>query len=314
MFIWYPIDGNQRSPMKYIDYYLLSDLKDQQRDTIQEIHYGLLDSMLSAEIKDLKITGNNEDILARYKNLITISQKEAQISGNSFPLILFAPGGNTSAYMHSVICEFLASYGYIVVSIPSLGNSEGKRWPFDNIGLNIQIDDMSFAINHLANTMKEFNTEKICLISWSVGGVSQGIYCMKNSLIDMFISLDSGLGREYGVEMIKVSPYFDYSKIKIPFLHITGAHPEQYDVPRTSEFYDSIASTRKYSLILEPFAHQHFASQIGYIPSVVSEKRNQLIEESYINLCNITLIFIDAFLTEKSKSEEEWMELISIYK
>ena len=220
MFIWYPIDENQRSPMKYIDYYLLPDLKDQQRDTIEKIHYGLLDSMLSAEIKDLKISGNNEDILARYKNLITISQKDAQISVNSFPLILFAPGGNTSAYIHSVICEFLASYGYIVVSIPSLGNSEGKRWPFDNIGLNIQIDDMSFAINHLANTMKEFNTEKICLISWSVGGVSQGIYCMKNSLIDMFISLDSGLGREYGVEMIKVSPYFDYSKIKIPFLHI----------------------------------------------------------------------------------------------
>jgi hypothetical protein len=293
---------------------LLDDLKTKTLQTDQESKSEHIDSLLRIEIEKLNISGNTEAALSKYKKLMTIAQEGITVSDKSFPLILFAPGGNTSGYLHSVICEYLASYGFIVVSTPSMGNSNSLRWPFDQTGLNLQIDDMTFAINHVARSWDQINIKKICLISWSVGGVSQGIYSMKNPGIDMFISLDSGLGRTYGIEMLKASPYFDYRKLKIPFLHITGQQPEIYNVERSTEFYDSIASLEKHSLFIESFAHQHFASQIGLIPAFISEKENKIIIESYEKMCYLTLIFIEAFLKEKVDAKYEWLELMKNYK
>ena len=303
IFIWYPSEIEIDNPLNYTDYFLLNS-------TGKKRNKSDIDSLLLKEINlgNIDASGDVENILSNYKKLRTIAQEGIAISKKSFPLVLFAPGGNTSGQLNSALCEYLASHGNIVVSIPSLGNANSLRWPFDQTGLNLQMDDMAFVINHLASAMQNLIIEKICLISWSVGGVSQGILSMKSSSIDMFISLDSGLGRSYGVEMIKESPYFDYNKIQIPYLHMTGKAPEKYDVERSSEFYDSILSPVKYSLIIEPFAHQHFTSQLGLIPALVSEQNNNMILNSYVKMSQLTLGFIDAFLKNDPDSKKKWLE------
>jgi len=309
LYIWYPSEEKTTRPLNYTDYFFISDKKPKSSIQDQERKNDYLDSLILEEIKDKNIYGKTEDIISNYKNLITISRSETSISNASFPLLVFAPGGNTSGFFHSSICEYLASHGYIVVSLPSLGNSQDQKWPFDQTGLNMQLDDMSFAINHLSNTIDQLNVEKIGLISWSVGGVAQAIYCMKNSRIGLFVSLDSGIGRTYGIEMIKESPYFNYANIEIPYLHFTGQQPEQYNVERSSEFYDSISSPVKHSLLIEPFAHQHFASHIGLIPALVSENNTSSISKAYANMCHFTEVFIDAYLKESIDSKNLWLEL-----
>ena len=301
LFIWYPSEIKIKNPLYYTDYFLLNS-------NGQNKNKSAIDSLLLIEINSRNIDdlADIESVLSKYKKLRTIAQEGIAISNKSFPLVLFAPGGNTSGQLHSALCEYLASHGNIVVSIPSLGNADTLRWPFNQTGLNLQMDDMAFAINHLANTMQNLSIEKICLISWSVGGVSQGILSMKNSSIDMLISLDSGLGRSYGVEMIKESPYFDYNKIRIPYLHMTGKAPEQYDVERSAEFYDSIPSNEKYLRIIEPFAHEHFTSQLGLIPAIVSKKNNTIIINSYVKMSQLTLGFINAFLKNDPESKQNW--------
>jgi hypothetical protein len=306
LFIWYPAEGKTILPLRFTDYFLLN------KDNKMINEFGL-DSILSLEIKRMKVQGDKNVALSKYKNLKTIAQADLDFASGSFPLILFAPGGNTSGQLHSVLCEYLASHGYIVVSTPSLGNAESLKWPFDQTGLNLQVEDMAFVINQIARSSSHLNINKICLISWSVGGVSQGIFAMKNANIDMFISLDSGLGREYGVEMIKNSPYFDYQKMQIPFLHMTGKQPEMYKVERSTEFYDSISSSEKYSIEIEPFAHQHFASQLGYISALVSEKEDKTIVSGYIKMSDLTLTFLDAFLKNNPPAKQEWLKMIEDY-
>lgn len=309
LFIWYPSEEETQKPIYYTDYFVLDGTGIDQYAKNPEGKNDYLDSLLRVEIESKNIDGKPEDVFSKYKNLITIAQKDLLISDGSFPLLLFAPGGNTKGYIHSAICEYLASHGNIVVSLPSLGNIDKQRWPFDQIGLNLQIDDMAFAINHLAQSMKQINVTKIGLISWSVGGVSQAIYSMKNQGIDLFISLDSGIGRSYGIEMLKASPYFDYKKVNIPYLHFTGQQPEQYNVERSSEFYDSIPSQVKYSLFIEPFAHQHFASQIGLIPALVSENANTSVAKAYAHMSLLTFTFIDAYLKDSTDAKKQWEEL-----
>lgn len=304
LFIWYPADKNITTPIQYEEYFLVSNKKSQPVE---------IDSLIRQEIENLKKVDKTDVNLSKYRNLKTIAQREAPAAQKSFPLLLFSPGGNTSGHIHSVISEYLASHGYIVVSFPSLGNAHTQRWPFDQTGIDLHIDDMALAINHLQRTMNQIDIDKTGLISWSVGGVSQSVYCMKNSNIDLLISLDSGLGRTYGIEMLKESHYYDYKKFQIPYLHMTGAQAEIFQVDRSTAFYDSIASSEKYSLVIEPFAHQHFAAQLGIIPELASENEDEAITKSYVSMCHLSLVFINAYLKDKFGTKQEWLDIIKDY-
>lgn len=300
LFIWYPTKEKSINKMAYEQYFSIDN----------SIHP---DTLIQQEITRLNQSGETAVKLSDYKALKTIAQPEAQVLEGKYPLILFAPGGNTKAQLHSIVCEYLASHGFIVASFPSLGNVDSLRWPFNQIGLNLHLDDMALIINHLNNTMEEVNIDKTGLIAWSVGGVSQGIYTMKNPNIDMFISLDSGLGRTYGIDMLKESPYFSYTNFRTPYFHITGKQPEKYQVERSSEFYDSIASVDKYSLVLDSFAHQHFAAQIGIIPEVAKQSKNKALIVAYKDMCQLTLLFSNIHLKGEKSEIMEWTEMIKDY-
>jgi len=310
VFVWYPTKENTLEKLKYKEYFILSNAKGNNKN--QASRKTNVDSLIHIELNQIKELEGIEIKLSTYKALTTISQPNAPIKEGNFPLLLFAPGGNTPSHLHSVIAEYLASHGYIVISFPSLGNISNERWPFSQIGLDIHIDDMSLIINHFHKTLKDFISHKTGLISWSVGGVSQSIYGMKNSNIDMFISLDSGIGRVYGIEMLKKSKYFDYNKFQIPYLHITGNQPDLYVVEKSSEFIDSISSKEKYSLGLNPFSHQHFTSSKGIIPSIASEL-NKEIAKAYIKMCEMVLIFTDVHLKKDLKKQKDWLEIIKKY-
>ncbi len=311
LFIWYPTKEKSQKKLQYEQYFGINDPKGKllKSDPSEE----RTDTLIRQEVKNLTEINKLPVKQSKYKMLKTIAQLDASVINGDFPLLLFAPGGNTSNQLHSVICEYLASHGYIVASFPSLGNVDSLGWPFNLIGLNLHIDDMALVTNHLKRTMSQVNIDKTGLLAWSVGGVSQGIYCMKNLNIDLLISLDSGLGRVYGVEMLKESPYFDYSKFNIPYLHMTGNQPEMYKVDRSSEFLDSISSVNKHSLVIEHFAHQHFASQLGIIPALASEPENRVIVDSYVSMCRLALIFSNIYLKEETSAKPEWVKMIEEY-
>ena len=112
--------------LNYTDYLLI---KDENKN---------LDSLILKSIERSGISDDKDQVLKNYKLLKTSAYKDAMIANGSYPLILFAPGGTTPGYLHSAICEYLTSYGYIVVGLSSLGNDENSRWPFDQTGLNLQ--------------------------------------------------------------------------------------------------------------------------------------------------------------------------------
>ena len=307
LFLWYPTQMRSKKTIQYEQYFGLNDPAGKR--SLTGLSSDGIDSLIQKEVGNLIESNKLPVDQSKYKMLKTIAQWEAPVMAGSFPLLLFAPGGNTSSQLHSVISEYLASHGYIVASFPSLGNIDKERWPFNQVGLTLHLDDMSLVINHLSRTMSQVNVDKTGLIAWSVGGVSQGIFCMKNWNIDMFISLDSGLGRVYGVDMLKDSPYFDYENFQIPYLHLTGNQPEMYKVERSSEFYDSIPSAQKHSLVIEAFAHQHFASQLGIIPAMASEPIDKKIIDAYVRMCHLALVFSNMHLKEIRGADQEWIEL-----
>lgn len=299
LYIWYPTTDSLKQPIHYSEYYSIVDNSFNDENLRQ---------FVSSRIEDSTFRGNFDEVYNNFKNLKTIALKDATMIDKKFPVIMLAPGGNTPGHLHSVIAEYLASYGFIVSAFPTISNSDTLRWPFDQSGLMLFVEDMEFCIDYLIKEMIQIDTEKIGLMSWSVGGVAQAMLCSKNPTVNMLISLDSGLGRDYGVTMYENSPFYDYSKLTVPYLHLTGAAKEMYDVPRSTEFLDSIVSQNKFIHIIDNLAHQHFASSIGIIPELISNDKDSSLIESYIEVCDITHNFIKVYLLNERDSKDLWIE------
>ena len=100
--------------------------------------------------------------------------KNAEAATGKFPLVIFGTGGGTGGHAYSVLCEYLASHGYVAAALTALPLKKGERWPFDAIGIDAQMRDLEFVINY-ACRLPFVNADKLALASWSVGGVTQAL-------------------------------------------------------------------------------------------------------------------------------------------
>jgi len=103
LFIWYPAEEKSIAPLQYGEYFLLNDPKSQTLELDTPNKKTSIDSLLRQEIIRLNKLKKTDVKLSKYINLKTIAQREVPVSQNSFPLLLFAPGGNTSGHLNSVI-------------------------------------------------------------------------------------------------------------------------------------------------------------------------------------------------------------------
>ncbi len=78
---------------------------------------------------------------------------------SKFPVVIYAPSFGEVAWENADLCEYLASYGYVVIATPSLG-ANSHRMTIDIAGANAQAADISFLIGY-AQALTNTNTRKV---------------------------------------------------------------------------------------------------------------------------------------------------------
>ena len=115
-----------------------------------------------------------------------------------FPLLVFGTGLTAPAYLNTVLAEYLASHGFVVVAIPSIPAREDVRPDFDALAVETQLRDMEFVI-HWMHDYPETDIERLGLVAWGFGGVAQALLQMKNADVGAVVSLDGATGYAYGI-------------------------------------------------------------------------------------------------------------------
>ena len=119
----------------------------------------------------------------------------------SFPLLVFGTGLTTPVYLNTVLAEYLASHGYVVVAIPSIPARVDVRPDFNALAVETQLRDMEFVI-HWMHDYPETDIERLGLVAWGFGGVAQALLQMKNADVGAVVSLDGATGYAYGSELL----------------------------------------------------------------------------------------------------------------
>jgi hypothetical protein len=189
--IWYPAKvSNIPQRLSYKDYFLLS---------AEELNFNISDSLKdksTEEYKNLLMqNGVAEKAFNEWFDTEMLAVKNAIPIQQKFPLIVVAQGNYQSAHHQAFLCEFLASYGYVVVTTPSQTRISGQMTDDSQAveSAEEQVYDMEFAIRSLKN-FDNVNLNNIGLVGHSFGGRSILFLQMKNENVKCLVSLDGGLG------------------------------------------------------------------------------------------------------------------------
>jgi len=76
--------------------------------------------------------------------------RDAGLEMGRFPVVIYAPSFSSISWENADLCEYLASYGYVVVASPGMGE-KSRESTHDLSGVNAQASDVSFLIGYAAS-------------------------------------------------------------------------------------------------------------------------------------------------------------------
>jgi len=226
-----------------------------------------------------------------------------------FPVVVYAPSYQASSIENFALFEYLASNGFVVISSPSRGTE--TRWLEGGTtkDMETQSRDVELLLTEI-NKYKNINIDKIALMGFSFGGLSNAITVMKQKSISAIVSLDGT--ERYNYAVLEKSPYFNLDKFTIPYIHFAQKEiPEEVmnsdkipaELNYKFQLYDSLKYSDVYSYRFHDLTHSYFSS-FGVLfanRDKRQDKSDNKIMASYKLLSEHTFQFLNATLrNEKS--------------
>ncbi len=110
----------------------------------------------------------------------------------SYPVIVYSLGQGNYTQENIPLCEYLASHGFIVVSVPTLGTSLRRTTMFvhDQPSYENQVRDMAFAFAEVVRRFPTADRQRVASVGMSMGGVYALLFAMQNAAVRTVVGLD----------------------------------------------------------------------------------------------------------------------------
>ncbi len=163
--MWYPAALSEASKQLYYKDYLLADAQ----------HDGIANNDTTMNwVKGGFVAGAeaffsvDASAALRLMDLPVRAFDQTEIQSGKHPLLLYAASFNAGIHENSAIWEYLASHGYVVAAIASVG-SELPAMTGDSLGIAAQLGD--FELLHKTITERAYvDTDKVATSGFSWGG------------------------------------------------------------------------------------------------------------------------------------------------
>jgi predicted dienelactone hydrolase len=305
--IWYPATKPaDPKPMRHRDYLAIesgdarltrfaSQLIDYERAVVCKEVMGK---------KTEKLTRMDPRLLDEFWNTPTASLRDAPPIDGKFPLVVYHAGAGSSFEDNSVLCEFLASHGYVVAG-SAFQEQSGRSFNIDVKQGSSR--DIEFLIAH-ARRLPYVDWNHIGLMGHSAGAQAALIYrSLGASPVDALVSFDttqdySSLDTE-GWEYLTKPVLEDSENMTGALLMVANAHA-------FFQLADSLKDADRYYLTVNKQSHNDFISQ-GIVHRILESRADSQKEEfraslasaraGYEAICESVLEFFDACLKNEPR-------------
>jgi len=299
---WYPSNENTKkdsySFKNYIDLISLREDFNKPPKEVDENSFNFVNAYAGFAKQNLGLDTNlttqqilDYPVLAQYGLALAKSNKE-------FPLLIYAPSNSKSAVQNHLICEYLASHGYMIIAVGSAGENSINR-SNNQESIMAQVEDMEIILGYFEDSLK-IKYAGLGLMGFSSGGLATTIFQMRNKKVNAVFSMDGG--QEYGayITLSKVED-FDLKKTKVPYCLLVNNFENFSIYP----FYNSTVSKEKQMFRMSYLDHNGFVSFWRFFDLCSTNNSKSKFCTSYDFISSAALTFFDKYLKTKSFRNNE---------
>lgn len=234
-------------------------------------------------------------LIERLMTLPTAVARGAAPAPGRFPVVVYAGGAFHSTEENTVLWEYLASHGYVVAAVPSMG-PHSVRSAVDAAGLEAEARDMEFVIAHL-HGVASADLDRLATMGFSFGGAAALVVAMRNPDVDAVVGFDPSFIAKRFDPVIRSLPSFNVERFRAPLLefHRRDAGTVSY------ELTDSLRYSRRYSFDIAGLDHIDFNSYsllygAARGAAAASDRNLAARQVAYEGMARYTLAFLDAYV------------------
>jgi len=196
--VWYPAQKSARPAMTMGDYVALMDT---------EISFGNPQKTRDGDVLKAWLQASLGQPLS--------AVRDAAPEMGRFPVVIYAPSFTSWSWENADLCEYLASYGYVVVASPGMGE-KSRESTHDLSGVSAQAGDVSFLIGYAAS-MPNTDMTKVAAMGFSWGGLADLFAASRDSRIKALVSLDGS--ERYFPGLVEASKIVRPDHMTIPLIY-----------------------------------------------------------------------------------------------
>ncbi len=283
--IWYPAENGTGTPLKY-DHYIHLIRRQTSFDNTEELRKLGEDTFIQ-RTNDL---GNHENFtpesLSKLLDLDVYAQLEATPVNDQFPVVIF-PNGSSPA-TQSIMAEFLASHGYVVVGCRPKGRF-AYGFEVSAIGIETAVDDMEFVMSQVSQ-LPYANMDQVALMANAISSSVCAAAVARNDKIKAFISLEGGFPSSFEQELLNQSVFYQPENIQIPILVIYAPHPAidpkyTYHLKYADRYYAHFP-------LMSEFAMLNYGMFDSIVPDIIGKHEGD-IQKGFEKASELALRFLD---------------------
>ncbi|WP_421796243.1 dienelactone hydrolase family protein [Haliscomenobacter sp.] len=209
LYIWYPAEKANTNQVLYLDYltYWFGQTQATRAGFFQSVAELGGDTTLF------------QPVFPKMAQNKTKAYRDAKIASGQFPLIIFPD----QVHLQNILCEYLASWGFIVVS-PVIQGPFAEPMQYDPAGIETGVADMQFALGYLR---KNFPVQRnFAAMGLGFNATLALALQMRDPDVKALISLEGGITTTFEEELIQRSPYYKLERCTAPMLVIHAPHPD----------------------------------------------------------------------------------------
>lgn len=227
-----------------------------------------------------------------------------------FPLVIYAPAFTSPSFENADLCEYLASFGFVVIASPSNG-AHGPMTGDGLEGVHAQAQDISFLIG-FAESLKQVDASRVAVIGYSWGGLSNFFAAANDDRITALVCLDGSA--RYFPKKIEDSKEVYPHRLTLPILFFTSMNQsleelieDQQDV--SASVLNDLIHSDLWIVNMQQMTHENFSAASDRTSSAtvgqpIPDFTDQEIATSYGWMARYTLEFLLDELKDSAPSKK----------
>ena len=284
--IWYPaVTGPDDFTMVYGEYAFPYPTDESFMNILSNVH--------NREIMILLRQFNRDrGILQELMSVKLAAVRDAPAAEGAFPLIIYHNG--PSCVENAVLCEYLASWGFVVAGTHSLGMTSLNPTP-DQASLENLIRDREFILAETRNR-PYVDRNKLGLLGFLHGSFGAVIAALRNSDVDAVACLQSEFLNPDNAAYLTDNAFYDPTRLAVPLLQIYSENEQIRDLSALDSLkYATIYKIKLNGLRNYDFTHYGLMAAVTDQPDQPSAA---VVQEGYKTICAYVRNFFEAELNK----------------